>query len=168
MTQCCTLSLLNLARHSWYNGCTQSRTPCPPSAQLLASSSTTCCMLTLTCAQDVSESEVQHLREVLQLPRQACVHSLRATRGDVAAALRNELAGFGWDDSILRRLAQDYATYRQVLLSSRRCTRQHERRLRAPHALTDKKTLAMLLGVPVSASSSASALGWTGPATCSV
>ena len=56
---------------------------------------------------------MQHLREALHLSRQAAVHSLRHTKGDPFAALQNELAGFGLDDTALRRMAQEYAVYRQ-------------------------------------------------------
>ena len=65
-----------------------------------------------TAAQAVDEAAVQHLREALWLSRQQAVDSLRHTRGNLDAALRQELAAFGMDDATLRRLALEYASYR--------------------------------------------------------
>ena len=55
---------------------------------------------------------MQHLREALWVSRQEAVDSLRHTRGDVEAALRQELAAFAMDLTALRRLAVEYAEYR--------------------------------------------------------
>ena len=62
--------------------------------------------------QAVDEASVQHLREAVWLSRQQAVDSLRHTRGDLAAALRQELAAFGMETAMLRRLALEYAVYR--------------------------------------------------------
>ena len=57
---------------------------------------------------------MQHLREALWVSRQEAVDSLRHTRGDVEAALRQELAAFAMDLTALRRLAVEYAVHRRV------------------------------------------------------
>lgn len=71
------------------------------------------------CWQALDEATVQHLREALWLTRQAAVDSLRHSRGDVEAAVRQELAAYGMDGASLRCLATEYAVYRCLGFSFR-------------------------------------------------
>lgn len=62
----------------------------------------------------VSEHDVQSLKEAAGLTRAEAVQSLCHTKGDLHAALRNELSSHHLSTAILDPMLREYMAYRQV------------------------------------------------------
>ncbi|XP_024530660.1 uncharacterized protein LOC9646305 [Selaginella moellendorffii] len=68
--------------------------------------------------QTFNEVDVQALAQAAELPRHDAIHSLRYTRGDVMAALKNELSRIRINTSILDKLVWEYCVYRGLINTS--------------------------------------------------